>query len=369
MPLYSTGTHTNAGVGKQDNGQGLVPDPEVAVCTETKDASPWCYLFIHHAKVDAVCKVMQRQYPVFVHKSIIYRREDRRIRREEKPTVSGLVFIQGPGKDIQEFLSAGFPGLSLARDCSTYRTAVIPDSIMQPFMQLSEVAPTRIRFMPHTLGYYSEGNPLIRITSGPLAGLEGYRIRIARDKCLVTTIGGMTVAIGGIHRDSFANMDEYVRQRRKQMKSCTDSSYIAFTPLQREIDSSLFTPQSRLDVMAVASTLTGWMMRVKSGLKDKDFDKATEIALFMLEDIGSRFRGTRSPRLCGMEEILDVCREADRTLLSVMGSEDVSTDLKEIAETGRESLAIRFPFPADRDITVNSFTTSKQGHAFIGFKS
>lgn len=236
MPLYSTGTQTNAGAGKQDNGQGLVLDPEVEACAEAEDASPsWCYLFIHHAKVDAVCKFMQREYPVFVHKSIIYRREDRRIRREEKSTISGLVFIQGSGKEIQDSLSAGFPGLSLARDCSTYQTAVIPDSAMRPFMQVSEVTPTRIRFMPHTLGYYSEGNPLIRITSGLLAGLEGYRIRIARDKCLGTSIGGMTVAIGGIHRDSFENLDEYVRQRREQMKSNKESSRITLTPLQREI--------------------------------------------------------------------------------------------------------------------------------------
>ena len=31
-------------------------------------------------------------------------------------------------------------------------------------------------------------------------------------------------------------------------------------------------------------------------------------------------------------------------MLSVTGSEDVPTDLKEIVETGRESIAIRFPF-------------------------
>lgn len=331
--------------GKQDNGQEFASGPEVAVCAETEDASPWCYLFIHHARVDALCKGIEKQFPVFVHKSITYRREDNRIWQKEKPTVSGLVFIQGPGRDIQDFLTANFPGLSLARDCSTYQIAVIPDSTMQPFMQVSEVAPTRIRFMPHTLGYYSGGNPLIRITSGLLSGLEGYRIRIARDKCLVTSIGGMTVAIGGIHRDCFENMDEYVRQRREQMRSCKDSSHITLTPLQQEIDSCLFTPQNGLDVMVMAGALAGWIMKVKSGLKDKDFDRAAEIALFLLEEIGSRFRALHeNPRLGGIDEILDICREADRALFSLLGSEDVSTDLKEIVETERESLSVRFPF-------------------------
>lgn len=345
MPLYSTGTQTNAVVGKQDNGQELVSSPEVAVCPKPVEAPSWCYLFIHHARVDAVCKVLEKRFMVFIHKSIIYRRENKRIRQEEKPTVSGLVFIQGKGTDIQDLLESKFPGLSLARDCSTYQIAVIPDSTMQPFMQVSEVAPTRIRFMPHTFGYYSDGNPLVRITSGLLAGLEGYRIRIARDKCLVTSIGGMTVAIGGIHRESFENLDEYVRQRRQQMKSDRKSSYVTFTPLQQEIDSCFFTPQSQLDVMAMAEGLVPWTMRVKSCLRNKDFDGAMEIALFMLEEIGIRFRAFHdNPKISDMRSISDICREADKALLSVMGSEDVSTDLKEIVETGRESLAIRFPF-------------------------
>lgn len=345
MPLYSTGTQTNAVVGKQDNGQELVSSPEVAVCPEPVEAPSWCYLFIHHARVDAVCKVLEKRFKVFIHKSIIYRRENKRIRQEEKPTISGLVFIQGNGTDIQNLLESKCPGLSLARDCSTYQIAVIPDSTMQPFMQVSEVAPTRIRFMPHTFGYYSDGNPLIRITSGLLAGLEGYRIRIARDKCLVTSIGGMTVAIGGIHRESFENMDEYVRQRRKLMKSDRESSYVTFTPLQREIDACFFSPQSQLDVIAMSEALIPWVMKVKSRLRYKDFDGATEIALFMLEEIGIRFRTLHDNlKQVDMRSMVNICREADKALLSIMGSEDVSTDLKEIVETGRESLAVRFPF-------------------------
>lgn len=344
MPLYSTGTQVKAG-DKMGNGSGMISEPEVAVCPEREKTTLWCYLFIHHSRVDAVCKVMEKQFPVFIHKSVLYRREDKRIRREEKPTVSGLVFIQGPAKEIQDCLDGNFSGLSLARDCSTFRTAVIPDSVMRPFMRMSEVVPTRIRFMPHAFDYYSVGNSLVRITSGILAGMEGYRIRISRDKCLVTSIGGMTVAIGGIHRESFENLDEYVRQRREQLKSDRESSCVSFTPLQQEIDSCFFIPQDRLDVMAITEGLIPWIMRVKSRLRNKDFDEVVEIALFLLEEIGIRFRTLYdNPKLNGTKDISDICREVDNALLSVMGSEDVSTDLKEIVESGRESLAIRFPF-------------------------
>lgn len=344
MPLYSTETQVKAG-GKRENGSGQVPDPEVAVYADTGDTASWCYLFIHHSRVEAVCKVMEKQFLVFIHKSVRYRREKRRIRREEKPTVSGLVFIQGPAGEIQDCLDGNFSGLSLARDCGSFRTAVIPDSAMRPFMQVSEAAPTRIRFMPHTLGYYSVGNPLIRITSGLLSGMEGYRIRIARDKCLITSIGGMTVAIGGIHRESFENLDEYVRQRRDQLRNTRESSCVTFTPLQREIDACFFTPRNPLDVMAMTETLVSWMVRVKTGLKKKDFDEAAEIALFMLEETGIRFHTLHTdPRIGDMKGILTACRQADNALVSIMGSGDVSSDLKEIVESGRESLAIRFPF-------------------------
>lgn len=100
--------------------------------------------------------------------------------------------------------------------------------------------------MPHSFDYYSVGNPLVRITSGILSGLEGYRIRISRDKCLVTSIGGMTVAIGGIYKESFENLDEYVRLRRKQLEKIRQSSYVTFTPLQKEIDGCFFITPKQL---------------------------------------------------------------------------------------------------------------------------
>lgn len=329
-----------------DNESGMISDPEVKECTEVKDVASWCYLFVHHSKVDMVRKRLEKEhFHVFVHRSIVYRRENRRILKEEQPTISGLVFIQGNANEIQKLLKKSFSNLHLVNDCSTGKIAVIPDSVMRPFMQVSEVAPTRIRFMPHTFDYYSEGNTLIRITSGILTGMEGYRIRIARDKCLVTSVGGMTVAIGGIHRESFENMDEYVRQRREQLKNDKELSYITFTPLQQEIDACFFTPRNQLDVMALTELLNPWMTRVKLARIEKRFDDAVEITLFLLEEIGNRFTPLYdNPRMGDMKSLLTVCRKADNALLGIVGSEDVSTDLKEIVESGRESLAIRFPF-------------------------
>lgn len=329
-----------------DNGSERFSEPEVKKCAVANDTASWCYLFVHHCKVETVSKRLEKDgFTVFVHKSVVYKREKKRIVENEQPTISGLVFIQGDGNEIQGFLKKVFFNLHLVNDCSTGKIAVIPDNVMRPFMQISEVASTRIRFMPHTIDYYSVGNPLVRITSGVLAGVEGYRIRISRNKCLVTSIGGMTVAIGDVYRESFENLDEYVRQRRELFKNDRESPDVAFTPLQSEIDACFFTPQSQLDVMGLTDVLVTWITRVKLALERKCFDEAVEIALFLLEEIGSRFRTLyNTPRACDMKGIMEVCREIDEALLSVIGSNDVSTDLKEIVETGRESLVIRFPF-------------------------
>lgn len=346
MPLDSTGTQSNAVESNLENGPEIISSPEVRKCTEIKEVTSWCYLFVHHTKVEYVSKELaENHFHFFIHKTIVYKRENKRVRSYEQSTISGLVFVQGDSGEIQEFLKENFFNLYLVKDCSTGKVAVISDRVMQPFMRVSDINPTRIRFMNHSFDYYSEGNPLIRITSGVLSGLEGYRIRIARDKCLVTSLGGMTVAIGGIYKESFENLDEYVHLRREQLKKIGKSSDSVFTPLQQEIDNCFFTPQNQLDVWAIAEKLTPWVMRMNSDMGNKNFDEAVEIALFILEETGSRFRGIYgNSRFGNMKDVTAICRETDGVLMSVIQSVDASVDLKEIVEVGRESLAIRYPF-------------------------
>lgn len=345
MPLYSTGIQTNANESELYTGSEVISDPEVKTCSKSKEETGWSYLFIHHAKVEYVSKKLEERFRIFIHRTIIYKREKKKIKKDERPTISGLVFIQGNSNDIQHFLKENFFSLYLVKDCSSKQVATIPDSIMQSFMQVSEFNSTRIRFMPHAFDYYSKGNPLVRITSGSLAGLEGYRIRISRDKCFITSIGGMTVAIGGIYKENFENLDEYVRLRREQIKKAQDSSRVAFTPLQAEIDNCFFTPQNQLDVMAIDKNLIPWVMKMESAVEEKAFDEAVEIALFILEETGSHFRAVYADsRIGDVKSIMAVCEKADKILTGIMNSSDASVDLKEIVETGRESLAIRFSF-------------------------
>ena len=69
MSLYSTETQPNAMGGKAENGPETISDPKVKKYTGNKEITSWCYLFIHHAKVETVSKKLQtEQYRIFVHK-------------------------------------------------------------------------------------------------------------------------------------------------------------------------------------------------------------------------------------------------------------------------------------------------------------
>lgn len=190
---------------------GNITGPEIDLYPITNEPFTWSYLFVHNRKVNHFSKrLSQGGITYFIHKTVIYRRkkESRGIETIEKPSVSGLIFMQGPPTELQHYLDAELAPYHLVNDCSTNHPAVIADSQMQPFMRVLEADPDRVRFLLHPFTYYADGNTKLRITSGFLAGLEGYVIRIDRNRHLVMNVGGMTVAISGIHCEKFEVVEE-----------------------------------------------------------------------------------------------------------------------------------------------------------------
>jgi hypothetical protein len=201
MKLDSTDSLSIAG-GELDNGQALGPAPEERECLEAKN---WCYMVVHYSKVGHVASVLEQRFRTFVHKTVTYVKRDGKVERQEKPSVSGLVFVQGVPDDIKSFLKDELPHHFLSNDCSTKRTAVIRDSEMRFFMQTMEVEPTRIRFLEKPFEYYGRYYPQIQMTSGPFAGKKGFIVRIHRDRHFVMQFGNMAIAVSGIHKESFVN--------------------------------------------------------------------------------------------------------------------------------------------------------------------
>ena len=349
MSLDSTETFSNVMKDTPKNETKLL-GPEGEMYPRQKTFSSWCYLFVHHTKVESVTEKLERKFNVFVHKRIRYKQEKGHIYKEEKPTISGLLFIQGEPCVIQKYLTQNYFGLYLVHDCSTGKIAVIPDSMMQPFMQLSRLDAHRIRFMPHSLDYYAEGHTLVRITSGILAGMEGYQVRIAKDRCLVTSIGGITIAIGKVNKESFENIDQYIRQRREEQHEDSLVRDVELTPVQSEINKCFFHPQNQLDVLAIAGCLHSWLIKARMYNRTEKLLEAAEIALFLLEEVGNRFHSIYdSPKIGSFKELTQVCTEAVDVLSETVIHPQISDKLVLHIETQLQSLAIRYPFlPIER---------------------
>lgn len=343
MPLDSTVALTKAENSNMDAETPHKCASEREFLPSSNKPHSWCYLFVHRARVQLVVQKLQKEFTIFIHKSVVYKHGNHRVKPYERATFANLVFVQGNDKEVQRCLNSYFYGLYCVKDCSTARVAVIPDEVMQPFMRMAQLHTTRIRFMPHAFDYYAEGNALIRITSGPLAGMEGYRIRIARDKCFVTSLGGLTVAIGGIYKETFENIEEYVQQRRQALHKREQGETAELTPLQQKIDSLFFTPQTLLDIVGIAHSVQPWVERTHKLAEGKAFEESANIALFLLEEIGSRMQHIASRfTLQELTDIIEVCTQVDATLQNILASSHLTTDLKHYIESVRESLAIRY---------------------------
>lgn len=247
---------------------------------------------------------------------------------------------------IQKFLDTNFPGMYLVRDYYTKRTVSIPHRVMLPFMRISQLSADRIRFMPNSFGYYSSGHTLVTVTSGVLAGLEGYVVRIAREKRLVISVGSMTVAISRVSKETFENAEEYIKLRKQQQNDASSSNFIHLTPRQMEIDSCFFQPENRIDILAIARSLDKWITQAKFLVKDGKYSEAIDITMFILEEIGCRIlHEGKSSNMDKVQDIIaNICNEIILVLATMEESAKVPTAQKERIVIEKQSLVIRFPF-------------------------
>ena len=173
---------------------------------------PWGYIFIQHMSAENFEKRLESRKvegdftpKCFIHRTIRHKKKPngKGIIKEEKPTVSGLVFLQGSTRQLKSFLAHNFPQYYLVNDCSTGKPAVIADSQMRPFMKIANEQPERITFLRDPFVKFAKDHVKLRVLTGILAGQEGYVVRILRDRQLVMDFGGNAVAISNVHNEDF----------------------------------------------------------------------------------------------------------------------------------------------------------------------
>lgn len=179
---------------------------------QTEQKLPWGYIFIQHMSAESFEKKLKTRKiegdfkpKCFIHRTIRYKQKQNGsgIIKEERPSVSGLVFLQGRTEQLKSFLIHNFPQYFLVNDCCTGKPAVISDSKMRPFMKIMKDEPGRVTFLRDPFIKFAKGHVKLRVLTGILAGQEGYIVRILRDRRLVMDFGGNAIAISNVHNEDF----------------------------------------------------------------------------------------------------------------------------------------------------------------------
>ena len=336
-----------SGVGEDlDRSKGIDPKLEEArgakAGGEAGAGTSWYYMFIHNREAAKFSEYAASEagFRTFVHRTLNYKKPTEQYGDVEggRPTISGLLFIQGNEKKIKNYLRAYFPQYHVVNDCSTRRTAVIPDMVMQAFMKVSSADPTKIRFMLNPLNHYAKGNTLVRVMTGPMAGLEGYIIRIDRDRRLVMGVGDMTVAIGGVHKEQFEAVEDVARQLNN---SIDPDQKRELSELQTSIDKSLFAPASFNDVLVVATNLELWQDRAAEYFSRRAYQRAAEILPFLLEEIGYYFSGLYGKKELDIQPVLNIGKRISQKINTILMDGLVPEDVRADLQSAYDEQAVR----------------------------
>lgn len=389
------------------------PDMETPASTDmepihdqSQAPAPWSYLFIRKRDAEYFSLKAETEggFRTFIHRTIVtdasgksekvkpngsaQDREASNGTTEGRPTISGLIFIQGKTKVVKKYLWERFPQYHLVNDCSTRKVAVIPDSVMQPFMRIAGADPSRIRFLVNPLTHYAEGNTLVEIMTGPLAGLQGYIIRIDRDRKLVIGVGDMTVAIGGVHKENFEKVEEVARavnirqrarrqaeQRRlrerieanvnadvasqppdsdrnsceelrpasgkKSRTAMPDPDPRLLTPIQQKVDTAFFTPETFNDILVITTNIELWTERARRLIQAGNLADASEILTFLLEEIGYWFTNIYKKKSIDLTPVKKVGNNAYKTALTILDNKHLPERTRQDLETNLDSQMLR----------------------------
>ena len=287
---FPEGTHVSES--GEMTGSAIKKCPQVNIkskaAKEKVDYTSWSYLFVHNQKVKSIEDQLKKDGVThFVHKTIKYvpRHRNRGGMREvETPSVSGLIFLQGAPELLQNYLDKNKKPYKLCKNCSTGKVATIPCNQMEPFMRVAETEPERLRFLLRPFVYYSKNRTLLRILTGEYAGLEGYVIRIARDRRLVIDVGGMAVAISGVHAERFeeVNKNEANKKERELFYKRNLHERNAF------IDRYFHQVKTAQEVSAQVENIEILRLQTLADVRDKKLDLKDAFATFyfMIEEIG-----------------------------------------------------------------------------------
>jgi len=128
--------------------------------------------------------------------------ENEQKKKLEVPVVSNLIFICSTRAFLDEYQATRRSNevpIRYMRDFNTKQPVIVNDQDMHFFIQTVKLSNKNLLYLRDNIEKFSS-HPKVRVTCGQFEGVEGYAVRIRRDRKVVILLHGViAVAISGIH--------------------------------------------------------------------------------------------------------------------------------------------------------------------------
>ena len=121
--------------------------------------------------------------------------KDGRLKKREVSVIPNILFVRSTRPCLQQLKQEleNFIPMRYMMDRSTRRPMTVPDRQMDDFIRITTEAPDSLMYLDNPSVALEKGTP-VEIIYGPFAGIQGYVLRIRRDRKVVLTLNTVLAA-------------------------------------------------------------------------------------------------------------------------------------------------------------------------------
>lgn len=172
------------------------PDSPDSGCPQ--DVSEWYALRVTYGrelKLDAELDELGIKHFLPLKTVHYNRKSDGKLMKKQVSAIPNLIFVYSTRTYIQELkqqLSATIP-IRYFMDRTTREPLIVPKRQMEDFIRLAGDGDDNLIYLDNPDIIFEKGQP-VEVVYGPFAGIQGYVLRIRRDRKVVLVLNGLIAA-------------------------------------------------------------------------------------------------------------------------------------------------------------------------------
>ena len=164
----------------------------------------------YNRELKLVKQLEEKNVEYFIPKKQEFVIEDEQKHYVEVPAIHNLVFIHSTRNFLDEYQRRRAKDdvpIRYMFDLATRNPIIVRESDMHNFIRVTKLCNENILYLKDNIDKF-KSHPKVRVTAGRFEGIEGYVVRIRRDRKLVIQLHGIiAIAISGIHHSLLEIID------------------------------------------------------------------------------------------------------------------------------------------------------------------